>query len=424
MRVELNSGGLLSGIAVQDFQSDFDSLIDRSRRMISSFQAVKNFTYNMNGGVGNLQSAVDQIDARTSNEESKTNGLEGIQRKANSFIELTRKVDEKACGLVNRNKHEFYEVNPWSKPPQTEEEKKWYEKAGEWLCNAAQTISDGINNIKDTVVGWGKAAIDTISKAWNSAVEWFKEHAGSILKLAISALIVISLVAVIVLCPYTVPVFLATMGLIGAGTKVATELYETASDKGLGNVTFDDFADSVFKGTVKGTASGVSNGIGMYYGPGWRFVAGEFLESGANVLINETDYFIENGTLKGSGSKVWDGIREGAFENTFESAFFAVGSKIGGKVPINNMHNQILFGSKENAASELLADNIRNIQWNIAGSNATKIINDELKERLNNSVDVVDINISGDGFGASVADTIKGTLKTWLKNSLKPTEVM
>ena len=49
MRIELNSGGLSSGAEVIDFQSDFDSLIDRTRRMVSSFQKIKSFANNMNG---------------------------------------------------------------------------------------------------------------------------------------------------------------------------------------------------------------------------------------------------------------------------------------------------------------------------------------------------------------------------------------
>ena len=105
------------------------------------------------------------------------------------------------------------------------------------------------------------------------------------MKLAIAALVVVCLVAIAVIFPGTIAAFIAIMGLVGAGTKAVVETVKTVSEKGVDNTTFDDVADSIFKGTIKGTASGISNGIGLYAGPGWRAEAVEFFKTGATILI-------------------------------------------------------------------------------------------------------------------------------------------
>lgn len=129
MRIELNSGGLSAGAIVHEFQSDFDFLVFKSRKMVSAFQTIKSFTSNINGGIGSLQEAVDIISSRAQHDDTKSGVLESVQRKANGFVELARRIDLDVGGQVNRNKNEFYNVNPWSRPPQPQEEKKWYQKA-------------------------------------------------------------------------------------------------------------------------------------------------------------------------------------------------------------------------------------------------------------------------------------------------------
>jgi len=52
MRIELNSGGLGGSAVISGFQTDFSSLISKSRRVVSSFQVVKTFSNHMNGGIG------------------------------------------------------------------------------------------------------------------------------------------------------------------------------------------------------------------------------------------------------------------------------------------------------------------------------------------------------------------------------------
>jgi len=89
MRIELNSGGLGGSAVISGFQTDFSSLISKSRRVVSSFQVVKTFSNHMNGGIGSLQNAVDQIDARMQQEEAKADALKTAQKSQRIFWNLS-----------------------------------------------------------------------------------------------------------------------------------------------------------------------------------------------------------------------------------------------------------------------------------------------------------------------------------------------
>ena len=233
------------------------------------------------------------------------------------------------------------------------------------------------------------------------------------------------MVAIAVIFPGTIAAFIAIMGLVGAGTKAIAETYKTVNEKGVDNTTFDDVADSIFKGTIKGTASGISNGIGLYAGPGWRAVAGEFFQTGANILINETDYFIDNGTLEGSQDEVLKGIADGTVDNVFDSAFFALGCKLQGNEAIKDMtFNQILSYTKKDAMKKIMSKNIDNIRWIAGGDIVAVHLNDLFKRTLNisyeneydyNNNDIIKIKLNGEGVGESLRDTFNETAKMWLK---------
>ena len=145
MRIELNSGGLGGSAVISGFQTDFSSLISKSRRVVSSFQVVKTFSNHMNGGIGSLQNAVDQIDARMQQEEAKADALKTAQKKSEDFLELVHTIDEKVSILVNRNKHDFYDKNPWAKPPQPDKAKSYYDKAKDYVCKKVQKYCKSSN---------------------------------------------------------------------------------------------------------------------------------------------------------------------------------------------------------------------------------------------------------------------------------------
>lgn len=180
MRIELNSGGLSSGAIIQEFQSNFDTLIHKSQGVVSAFKKVTTFSCNMNGGTGCLQSAVDEISSRIQVDEAKSSTLERINQKATDFIGLARKVDLEAGGLVNQNKNEFYDVNPWSRPPEPEREKKWYEKTWDWVCDR------------------GREAADSIKKAWTSVKEWCSSNVGKIVLGIVAVVGAIAIIAAVI----------------------------------------------------------------------------------------------------------------------------------------------------------------------------------------------------------------------------------
>lgn len=329
MRIELNLGGLSTGMVLSDYHSNIGSFIKCSKRMVSTFQAVTNFTYNMNGGVGNLQGAVNQLEKRITAEETKTSAIEKVEKKSSDFIELVKRIDIEASVAVNRSKNEFYRVNPWSKPPPSPEEKKWYQKAGEWICDKGQQLIDGITNIKDAAINWSKSVADTISKAWNSAVEWCKAHKEALIKIAISVVVVVALGVLAAATAGAGMVAIAGIldlafkgaiigGVVGATMSGATSGYkyykENGTLKGAGGQMFDSAANGMLSGTVTGAATGAASGVGttlMTVGNVSKgaaitsqILAGGVANGGGNAGVTALNYFFEHGSLEGSGGEI------------------------------------------------------------------------------------------------------------------------
>lgn len=329
MRIELNAGGLSTGVALSDYHSNIGSVINHSKRMVSTFKAVTSLTYNMNGGVGNLQGAVNQIEKRITAEDTKTSAIEEIGKKSTDFIELARRIDIEASVAVNRSKNEFYRVNPWAKPPPPPKEKKWYQKAGDWLCKKGEQFVEGVKNIKDAIVNWGKSVADTISKTWKSAVEWCKLHKDALIKIAISVGIVVVLGVLTAATAGAGMVAtagildLAFKGAIIGGVASATMSGATSSYKyykehgtlkGAGGQIFDSVADGMLSGTVTGAATGAASGVGttlMTLGNVSKGAAitSQILAGGAANGIGSSgvtalNYYFEHGTLEGSGGEI------------------------------------------------------------------------------------------------------------------------
>lgn len=146
MHIEINAGGLGGGIAIAEYQSNMSSFISDAESVISSFKAVSSSTYALNGGVGTLQSAVNDISSRVQVEVQKKNDAVAIQKKSNDFLDLAIRVDNQVSTIVNKNKEEFYRVNPWLRPATSvDDEVPWYEQAWNWLCGAGEAITDGAN---------------------------------------------------------------------------------------------------------------------------------------------------------------------------------------------------------------------------------------------------------------------------------------
>lgn len=148
MRIELNACGLSSMASIASMQTDINSLLSKSSSLMTSFQSVRNFVYNMNGGVGLLQSAVDSIDARIEQEETKKSNLANTLIKLNSFVELVNTTDVAISNQVTQNRDEFYRVNEWSRPASTSVSiENWYNKAKGWISELIKKGTDYFNHV-------------------------------------------------------------------------------------------------------------------------------------------------------------------------------------------------------------------------------------------------------------------------------------
>lgn len=205
---------------VMQYQTDASNMILNAEQMIDSFKAVKQSTCSLNGGVGALQSAVDDIERRIQIEENKRDSAIEVKNKSEDFLRLAQRIDEKVSQIVNTNKKELYSVNPWLKPvTSVEEEEPWYEKAWDWLCGKGEEIVEGVKQ------AWSWIG-DTAKKAWDGLVDFYEEYK----KIIDSVLIVAGAVLAVVAVVATGGVALVPLlGALGVSTTVATAISITVA---------------------------------------------------------------------------------------------------------------------------------------------------------------------------------------------------
>lgn len=165
MQIKINGGGLLTGATIGDYQTDLSGYISKSNDIISSFKTVKSQTCSLNGGVSSYTSnAMNDIDHRLAEEGKKREATITIQNKSNDFLALAQRVDNEVAKDVKKNKDEFYKTTKFSRPAVQPLEKRWYEKAADWLdwfFSPAKTKKDREKKAKIykwIIVGAGIAA--------------------------------------------------------------------------------------------------------------------------------------------------------------------------------------------------------------------------------------------------------------------------
>ncbi len=220
MHIEINACSFGGGSVITEYQSNMSNFISDAESMISSFKAVSSSTYALNGGVGELQSAVSDISSRVQAEIQKRDEAIAIQKKSNDFLNLAVRVDNQVSSIVNKNKEEFYSVNPWLKPAVSDDEEvSWYEQAWNWLCSAGDAVTEA------TKTAWNWVS-DTATKALNSIVEFYQEHK----KVIDTVLIVVGAVAAIVAVVVTGGVALVPLlGALGVSTATAVAISTTVA---------------------------------------------------------------------------------------------------------------------------------------------------------------------------------------------------
>lgn len=168
MRIELCAGGI-GGIAVSDFQADMRVLLSEKESVIASFKAVSNNTGDLSGGVGSLQGAMEDIQARIIQEETALENARNIQTSMNDFLSLAQRVDAQVASDVNQNKADFYGKYPELRSTSSDEEKAWYEKAWEALCGVGEAIKESVEDGLEFIA-------DTLKNAWDGLVDFYNEH--------------------------------------------------------------------------------------------------------------------------------------------------------------------------------------------------------------------------------------------------------
>ena len=350
MHIEINAGGLGAGIAVAEYQLNMSGFISDAESVISSFKAVSSKVHDLNGGVGSLQGAVDNLSSRIQLEEEKKEAAITVQKKSNDFLDLAIRVDKQVASLVNKNKDEFYKTNPWLKPAVTVDDTPWYEDAWNWLCGKGEQIAEGIKNAWE----WTK---DTAKKAWDGLVEFYNEHK----KIIDTVLIVVGAIAAIAAVVASgggalIPLLTALGCSAGAaaaisGAVAVVAVVSTVAASTL--IVIDIWAEienSTFQAWKKGLniVSGVSNlaySIGSLYNSFHHITPeqassamkaattgsrGEWvhLDNGQNVWV---DFACDLGNNQGADA----GINRYLLTDNDPGVFYSVNNQSGGKVHVS-----------------------------------------------------------------------------------------
>ncbi len=310
MRIEIKAYGSGAG-TTNEMLEKIDGFIGKQRRVVDTFAAVKQSVHNMNGGVGILQGAVSELDSRIAVEEQKLDNAVKVQTKANDFVALAKRIDAEVAVKVTINKAIFYKKNPWAKPPVPPREKKWYEKAldfvGGVFHEAGEIISEGVSSFVDWAKGALKDAKDWIVdkaisiKNWavdtyNKITNFVKEHA-TVIKIALSAVAIAACVVVACFCPAASPALIvaAKMALAGMaieGIANTPKLVSGLIAPGEGRNRADVVADFLFQSTFDGMANGVSE-VNPFAGAAIKVVSG-----GLNSWMSG-DGFIHGAVMSG-----------------------------------------------------------------------------------------------------------------------------
>ena len=278
-----------------------------------TFKAVESDIHNVNGGVGDLQTALDDVEQRVKNvEEKRREKVEKTGSQLFNFLSEFKKTDKRLAEAIKLENQKFYEINPWAVPPPPPKKKKWYEKAWDAIKGAFKAVGKAIKKAVD----WVK---DTVKKVWNKTVAFIKKHWKAIVKIVVGAVIIAGLAALSVFTGgAAAPLFAvaAKAAAVSALTSTAiTVVSGAAQGKSFGEI-FDSAADSFMIGSITGAVSGFAGAAaGAVTSATGSQVLGKLTELGINtagkLVANGASYLIDNGNLKGyMDAKGYDILKE------------------------------------------------------------------------------------------------------------------
>ena len=311
MRIELNAGGLGAAVSVASFGIHYGKMISQTQNVIKAFKAVESNVRNMNGGVGNLQGALESLERRITNtDEKRQQKMEQVGQKFSEFIQNTVRTDSQVRAKIALSNLSFALKNPWSIVRN--------KKAASFLDKAKQIIRDGVKWLQkkgEQVVAGLKYVGGKLRKAWESTKAFVKKHWKGIVKIVAGVVIIAGLFAISVAAGPGAPLILGlaakgalTSALVGVAGSVVAGVVQ---GKSAGDI-FDDASGEFLKGSIIGAitaplahAAGGVGAMARAAGKSKAFsIAAQMGAKGFENVISETlskgyDFFKENGTLKG-----------------------------------------------------------------------------------------------------------------------------
>ena len=190
MRIEIGAGGISTCSSVYDYQLNMYSFADRVDDVLSCFKMIKAETENLNGGVGNLHEAVNEVSDVIDENSQRQADVKSVRSKTNSFLDLAIRVDQQVAVKVMQNREQFYRVHEWLRPNPPEEEKSFLGQMWDWLCGVGEAVVEGIKE------GWNWIT-DTAKKIWDGLVAFYEENKKIIDTILIAAGAVLAVAAVV-----------------------------------------------------------------------------------------------------------------------------------------------------------------------------------------------------------------------------------
>ena len=308
MRIEISAGGLGTGIAVAEYQWNMSVFLSDAEDIISSFKAAATQVCELSGGVGNLQSALDEISDRIREEEEKKASADAVQKQSGDFLDLAVRVDKQVASLVNQNKDEFYGTR-WLKPAVAVDDTPWYEDAWNWLCGKGEQIAENL----EAAWEWTK---DTAQKAWDGLVDFYEKHWYDIINWGVTILCAVGSIAAIALIPVTGGASILLVAGVSAisGAIVAATRSITTQQRDKGTVDWGEVGKEAATAAVVGAITGaIGAGVGGAITSGLSNTG-----LGASLLnSSSTAVRVLTGAAIGSASEVASGmLTRGAAEAT------------------------------------------------------------------------------------------------------------
>ncbi len=210
MRLEINANSA-GALTINDIQFNSASYVSTSEAVLSTFKTVEKLTEGLSGGLSGLYDAIDDLDESYRQKSEQLENYRDTMTKLNGFLAGVYVVDSQVANLVNQNKDQFYEVNPWLRPP---EEKSIFENGWDFFCKTMDDIKKGLSEAWE----WLK---ETAAKAWEGLKEFYQKYK----KIIDTVLVVIGAVLAVVAVIASGGLALAPLlGALGLSTSLAAAI--------------------------------------------------------------------------------------------------------------------------------------------------------------------------------------------------------